>query len=292
LIVSFVMGCGSREKPTAATDSTATSASTTSILGSAPTVPVLVVPTAPREPEGLETAEAASQNLWDAWRDDDRTRALSYASVKAVDTLFLTKWGPEVRNQGCGIADEIPRCVYTLRGGARVVVMGFAPSGYFAERVETVGALPTSERLQSEIVDDTVVFDPAPELGGSPETAEETEVPLTLPPGFVDDSDDASDPSVDPSVDGPSVAPTVAGQSGTSQTRQTTRRPRRKTTKTTKVRPKARRTTKSQSEVSGDPAPSPEPTPEPVPVPQPAPEPAPVPEPGPVQAGRTVDTVA
>ncbi len=269
-----------------ASDAISTTVSTGQ-TGVAPTVPVLTTPVPAAEPGGLDTIEAANQNLWDAWRDDDRPRALAYATTAAVESLFLSKWGPEVRNQGCGVASGIPRCVYTLRGGAHVVVMGQNATGFFAQRVETVGALPSSNRLQSEIVDDTVVFDETADpslsseaIGTAVESQDGLEPPLTLAPGF----EDLSDGTIDGS--GGTEGGAIAGTSGPNSTvKPRVKRSVRKTAKAPKKTTRRQETTASSSaEQSPEPA-APPPAP-------PSPEPAPAPEPGPVQAGRTVETVA
>jgi hypothetical protein len=207
-------GLGRSSDPSPATEASATGIGSTSLgssatpAGVAPTVPITAAAPVPAtaEPSGLDTIEAANQNLWDAWRDDDRPRALAYATGAAVDALFLSKWGPEVRNQGCGIASGIPRCVYTLRGGARVVIMGQNAAGFFAQRVETIGALPSSNRLESEIVDDTVVFDetndasatdpalPSDTTGSDVLSQNGLESPLTPP--MTDPSEEATDLTV------------------------------------------------------------------------------------------------
>jgi hypothetical protein len=298
-----ITGCGlgkSSDPPPATEAASATGIGPTASLGSsatpagvAPTVPIaaaLPVPTT-SEPGGLDTIEAANQNLWDAWRDDDRPRALAYATGAAVDALFLSKWGPEVRNQGCGIASGIPRCVYTLRGGARVVIMGQNAAGFFAQRVETIGALPSSNRLESEIVDDTVVFDetndasatdpalPSDTTGSDVLSQNGLESPLTLAPG----SDNAANDGTIRGGDGSNGSGVSVGSDATNTGKPKTKRSVRKTSKTspntTKAKTQPRRKTTaavSPSEQSPAPAPSPEPSP----------------APGPVQAGRTVETVA
>jgi hypothetical protein len=297
LFTLTLSGCGrGNAKNRETTDSSASSSSTTtpSNLGVAPTVPAasdpVVAVTVTAEPGGLETIEAANQNLWDAWRDDDRPRALAFATTAAVDSLFLTKWGPEVRNQGCGTPSGIPRCVYTLRGGARVVLMGQNTSGFFVSGIETVGALPSSNRLQSEIVDDTVVFDEASnatdvayasdaeELGDFA-SQDGSEAPLTLAPG----SDDGS--SETGTTDGLNTgAPTVPGPASSGSTNSAKPRAKRTTRKAIKTTKRKRKTTVASPAASAEPAPSPDPAPAPAPTPAPAP--------GPVQAGRTVETVA
>jgi hypothetical protein len=307
-----IMGCGlgKNSDPSASTEASGATGigSTTSVgssatpAGVAPTVPITAAPPVPvtDEPGGLDTIEAANQNLWDAWRDDDRPRALAYATGAAVDSLFLSKWGPEVRNQGCGIAAGIPRCVYTLRGGARVVIMGQNPAGFFAQRVETIGALPSSNRLQSEIVDDTVVFDETgdanaidPALSSDAAVSDGLsqdglESPLTLAPGSDNAANaaNAANSTNDATIgggDGSNGSGVAVGSDATNTVKPKTKRTVRKTSKTppktTKAKTQPRRKTTaavSSSEQS----------------PEPAPAPSPEPAPGPVQAGRTVETVA
>lgn len=77
---------------------------------------------------GLLTPQAASRNLWDAWRDDDRPRALLYAQSGAVRVLFARPWTPDLVDEGCtivGLADPGVKgsvdqftCTYRYLGGA------------------------------------------------------------------------------------------------------------------------------------------------------------------------------
>jgi hypothetical protein len=83
--------------------------------GSVPTIPpegavpvaapvpvVAVTPTtAPPVILGLKTPQSASRNLFDAWKENDRARALRFASAAAVDAVFRTPWGAEVQDDGC-----------------------------------------------------------------------------------------------------------------------------------------------------------------------------------------------
>lgn len=270
-----VGGGGGSKAPDAAGPGTSSTVPTSVVLDarSAPTVAptTAVATTSSVLPKGLDTMEAASQNLWDAWRDDDRARALLYATPEAVDALFPTKWGPEVQNQGCGRVEGVARCVYTLRGGARVVVMSQSTDGFFTQRIETVGDLPRTNRLESEIVDDTVVFDTGP-------TAESGEVGQ----GTLGTEGSAGlDPSLGGTLQpGVATAPTVPDAAGSGSSK-VTRRPRAKTTSRRKPRTTAS-TDEAPLDTPTDQAPSPVPE-----VPSPSPEAGPVPV-----GGRTVDTVA
>lgn len=93
-----------------------------------------------RQRRGLATPEAASKNLWDAWRDDDRPRALVAASPDAVEALFNEPWGAEIRNQGCAaLSANTYRCAFVAESTARVVtVVGGPRTGYRSTRVDEV----------------------------------------------------------------------------------------------------------------------------------------------------------
>jgi hypothetical protein len=95
---------------------------------------------------GLDTPEAAAKNLWDAWRDDDRERALMAADNAAVTTLFSDNWGPEVAEQGCVpvVPDSVYRCAFVQGAAARVVEVRSVGGRYRAIRVERIGDLATS----------------------------------------------------------------------------------------------------------------------------------------------------
>lgn len=210
-VVSSCTGGGESAPASEATGSAVPNPSTSSTLpispNVAPTVPAgpttLVAVSTTMPGRGLETVEAANQNLWDSWRDDDRIRAELYASREAVETLFLTRWGPENRNQGCAVSSVRTRCLFTLKDGARLVVAdGSETTGYRVVEVQVIGKLPTPNRLQSDVVD-------------------------TAPVGALDSVPDVA-PTIEPSV---SVPLDAGGSTGGSGTRRTTRR--RPTTRAT-----------------------------------------------------------
>ncbi len=90
---------------------------------------------------GLETPEAAAKNLWDAWRDDDRDRALLAADPQAVSDLFLDPWGPEVDDQGClaVVAARRYRCAFVQGNAARLIDVVSVEGRFRVTRVERVG---------------------------------------------------------------------------------------------------------------------------------------------------------
>jgi hypothetical protein len=67
-----------------------------------PVVAVVATPTtAPPIILGLKTPQAASRNLFDAWKENDRARALRFATAAAVEVVFRQAWGAEVQDDGC-----------------------------------------------------------------------------------------------------------------------------------------------------------------------------------------------
>jgi hypothetical protein len=96
---------------------TAGAAPVPTLPGSVPTIPpegavavavavpvVAVEPTPTTTPPvllGLKTPQAASRNLFDAWRENDRARARRFAASAAVDVIFRQPWGAEVQDDGC-----------------------------------------------------------------------------------------------------------------------------------------------------------------------------------------------
>ena len=67
-----------------------------------PVVAIEVTPTTtPPVILGLKTPQAASRNLFDAWKENDRARARRFASAAAVDVIFRQAWGAEVQDDGC-----------------------------------------------------------------------------------------------------------------------------------------------------------------------------------------------
>jgi hypothetical protein len=224
---------------------------------------------------GLDTPDAASQNLWDAWRDNDRARALLFASSDAVDALFATRWQPDASNVGCGASVGTIRCVYTFTEKTQlvarlVIIEGTDVTGYRATRVERAGELPTANRLESPLVDDTLP------VGTGTDAVPSTEVPIGSVAGSEAGSDAAGVPAVtDPGVAG--AAPTVPGSSSSTTPRRSAP-PRSRVTTKRKVKTSKQKSTPATT-AAGD-----------APV-APAIQP-PVPAPGPVQVGgQTVDTV-
>ncbi len=95
---------------------------------------------------GLDTPEAAAKNLWDSWRDDDRSRALIAADEQAVNTLFADSWGPEVDEQGCIalVADVRYRCAFVQGNAARIIEVTLLAGRYRVTGVQRIGTLATS----------------------------------------------------------------------------------------------------------------------------------------------------
>lgn len=95
---------------------------------------------------GLDTPEAAAKNLWDSWRDDDRSRALIAADEQAVNTLFADSWGPEVDEQGCiaVVTDVRYRCAFVQGDAARIIEVNLLAGRYRVTAVQRIGELATS----------------------------------------------------------------------------------------------------------------------------------------------------
>ena len=113
-------------------------------------------PTTPRT-VGLATPQAASRNLWDGWRDDDRERALLYATPRAVTIVFARRWSSDVQLQACSIVglgdpsvegskDEFD-CIYRYGGSddaVHVRVAGDPEAGYRVVGAERFGVIATT----------------------------------------------------------------------------------------------------------------------------------------------------
>ncbi len=100
---------------------------------------------------GLDTPEAAAKNLWDSWRDDDRSRALIAADEQAVNTLFADSWGPEVDEQGCiaVVTDVRYRCAFVQGNAARIIEVNLLAGRYRVTAVQRIGELATSAGPQA-----------------------------------------------------------------------------------------------------------------------------------------------
>ncbi len=232
---------------------------------------------------GLDTPDAASQNLWDSWRDNDRSRALLFASRGAVDTLFETGWQPDARNVGCGTSVGVNRCVYTFTEGTQlvgrlVIIDGTDATGYRASRVEQVGDLPTTNRLDSPLVDDTLPVGTGTDAAAPVDQAVGSDAVASGGTGSISGAATATgaDPATAAAPSG-GAAPTVPGSVTTPTSRGSAARSRVTTKRKAKT---TRRESTTATTVAGE-------------APVTPPDPAPAPPVGPVQVGgQTVDTVA
>ena len=72
------------------------------VAAALPVVAVEVTPTTvPPVILGLKTPQAASRNLFDAWKENDRARAKRFAASSAVEVIFRQPWGAEIQDNGC-----------------------------------------------------------------------------------------------------------------------------------------------------------------------------------------------
>jgi hypothetical protein len=104
------------------------------VAAALPVVAVDVTPTTvPPVILGLKTPQAASRNLFDAWKENDRARAKRFASPSAVEVIFRQPWGAEVQDDGCSeTADpQAFHCAFVgdLRAWIVVVNQRTGPSG-------------------------------------------------------------------------------------------------------------------------------------------------------------------
>jgi hypothetical protein len=126
------------------------------VAGALPTVaPGGFIPTgalattkAPRR--GLPTPQAAGRDLLESWRDNDRVRALGYATQAAVDTLFAQPWGAEISDNGC-ISTANPkefRCIFLRDRKAWVaVITGDSANGFRTQEVIVISRSGTPTTL-------------------------------------------------------------------------------------------------------------------------------------------------
>jgi hypothetical protein len=191
-----------------------------------PTVAATLPPPSTQSPytRGLDTPEAAAKNLWDAWRDSDRERALLAAEPDAVTSLFSIGWGPEIAEQGCAALTENVeyRCAY-VEGEAAWLLQVVAESGrYRVKRVSRIGPLPESAGATPDI---------RPGPTGGPTTA-----PKVRPrPTKVDSSEASGTPGAKVKKKDKNATTTKVGQ-------------KKKTTTSTVVKKKKRTPTTAPSE--------------------------------------------
>jgi hypothetical protein len=145
VVLPAVLLAGCFGGSTATPDTTPPPASAPAVPSGAPAAAVATIARSAYE-LGLDTPEAAAKNLWDAWRDDDRERALMAADNDAVTALFQDNWGPEVAEQGCVavVVESVYRCAFVQGAAARLVEVRSVNGRYRAVRVERIGDLATS----------------------------------------------------------------------------------------------------------------------------------------------------
>lgn len=85
----------------------------------------------------VTTAEAASAQLFDAWKAGDKAKAKQVANDAAVNELFSHPYtGPAPTFQGCEPDGATFICSYTYEGGAmQFTVEGSAAAGYKVTKV-------------------------------------------------------------------------------------------------------------------------------------------------------------
>ncbi len=244
---------------------------------------------------GLETPVAASRNLFDSWRENDRVRALEYASLPAVETLFAEKWGAEVNDTGCNATPDptVFRCTYVKdRKGWVATIAGNAARGFRVRVVIVVArtagsAGPITSAPQTSIPQplDTAVPSYVPEDAPiDPELIP----PDPLDPGVVGDPTvdgigpptplDTAPTGAAPSTDGLPVGPAAPGSPGAVVSPNPGATPLAKPKAKPKPKPKPvkKQAPKAKSAVG---------TPDPITAPEPPPPPPPAATPGPVPAG-------
>lgn len=82
----------------------------------------------------LTKPSLAATSLFKAWTLNDRSRALQFAAVPAVKTLFRTEYDPKGVThtfQGCSAEPKGHACAYSYEGGAMLMhVRGSKHAGY------------------------------------------------------------------------------------------------------------------------------------------------------------------
>lgn len=160
-LVLGVAGCGSSDGESTATSATSAvvtasstvSGSTTTVLPGADestttptpttsaTVPTTSGPVADTSapvtptsalPAAAGTPDEAAQGLYAAWKNDDRTAALRFATQAVVNDLFSRTYsGPDEKFIGCEPDGDVFACTYLYEGGASTFrTTGNADSGY------------------------------------------------------------------------------------------------------------------------------------------------------------------
>ncbi len=173
---------------------------------------------------GLKTPQAASRNLFDAWKENDRARARRFAAPAAVEVIFRQPWGAEVQDDGCSETSKPTsfHCAFVGDDTAWIVVVDqrIGPSGReFVPTRTLVTATKNSSGLSyAPPVPETV--DPSA-TAPSPLSPTTTIDPLLLGDAPLADpagAPDLSDPAIeDPSLLDPAgAAAALAADSGVS----------------------------------------------------------------------------
>jgi hypothetical protein len=184
---------------------------------------------------GLKTPQAASRNLFDAWRENDRSRARRFALSSVVDVMFRQPWGAEVQDDGCSETGKTQsfRCAFVgdVRAWIVVVDQRTGPTGreFIPTRIivtdtkDTKGANngsqyappsavgtgidPSVSSIPDTTIDQSLIGEPLVDPAGTPDAAGTTlQDPSLLDPAG------AAAALAEPASDVPS--PTVVGSGG------------------------------------------------------------------------------
>jgi hypothetical protein len=147
---------------------------------------------------GLKTPQSASRNLFDAWKENDRARALRFASTAAVDAVFRTPWGAEVQDDGCSETSNPTsfHCAFVGDEIAWIIVVDqrIGPTGREFVPVRT---------LKTAVKSNSSRFLPGPDSGltyapPTPDPVDPTGTPSSPGPTTSIDPLAGDDPLVDP----------------------------------------------------------------------------------------------
>ena len=131
LVVALALGaCNSDDQPALEGEFPQITTTTSTTVQATP-------PTSAAPAVKLTSPKAAADHLLDAWRANDRTKALQAANERAVTALFGRPYNA-VSFRGCDEPDQLGAdCSYRYEGGGLVLhVNGDAGTGFIVETAE------------------------------------------------------------------------------------------------------------------------------------------------------------
>ena len=139
VVLVTAAACSSKKKDTAGTTTSVTASAASTVTPSSAPGSATTNPSAGGAVKAT-TAESASNQLFEAWKANDKAKARQVANEASVTELFSHPYtGPSPDFQGCEQDGSEYLCSYTYEGGAmQFTVEGSATAGYRVTNVDYI----------------------------------------------------------------------------------------------------------------------------------------------------------